>query len=130
MAEVNQIKDINHTFGNDIISSGTGDLATVTTAERGKQRVLRRLLTRNGGYIWHPEYGAGLPAFIGQSLSSDRFEEIKGLIFSQIFLEDAVSKTPEPEILLQTIQGGLYCQINYIDNPTRQAVVLTFNVSP
>lgn len=79
------VYDINHNFGEDIQLSAQNDLQNVSDLVRSQQRVLRRLLTPTGSYIWHPEYGAGLPAFVGKDLSSDRFDQIKSLITSQIF---------------------------------------------
>lgn len=122
------INDLDQNFGSDLTLSAISDLQSVSGLVRSQQRVLRRLLTNPGDYIWHPDYGAGLPSFVGQYLSSSRFDEIKSLILSQIYLEDSVAKTPEPEILLQTIQSGLFVQINYTENASRQPVVLTFEV--
>lgn len=121
--------DINCSYGNDIVPSASGDLGTVTGAMRSQQRVLRRLLTAINGYIWHPSYGAGLPNFVGQALSSDLFTQIKSLIQSQIALESSVAQSPAPQIFLQTIAGGIFCQINYYLNPTQQPIVLNFEVS-
>lgn len=123
------IYDVSLDWGNDLVLSSTGDLQTVSGAARSEQRVLRRLLTVPGNYIWHPEYGAGVPALIGQALSLDLFDQIKALIKANIFLEESVAQTPPPDIFLQTIQSGLFCQINYIDNPTKESIVLTFNTS-
>ena len=58
--------DISHQFSADLSLSPTGDLATITAPQLTQQRVLRRLLTNPGDYIWHPSYGAGLAAFVGQ----------------------------------------------------------------
>jgi len=122
------LNDIYQNYGQDIQVSITGDLLISNGSTRSQQRVLRRLLTSPLDYIWHTDYGAGVGNFVGQALSSDLFDEIRSLINSQIFLEDSVSQTPPPEIFLQTIQGGLWCQINYTENPTQQPIVLTFNV--
>lgn len=120
--------DISQNFGSDFSFSARNDLLTSSDIEKSRQRVLRRLLTNPGDYIWHPQYGTGLQRFIGQSLSSDRFDEIRSLITSQIFLEESVAKTPQPVILLQTIQGGLFVQINYTQASTQSQVMLTFDV--
>jgi hypothetical protein len=120
--------DINHEFGNDIQASPTHDLSVVSGATRSQQRVLRRLLTSINGYIWHTDYGAGIPSYIGQALNEDLFLQIKSLIQSQINLESSVAQNPAPVILLQTISNGLYCQINYYLNPTQQPITLNFNV--
>jgi len=120
--------DISQNFGDDFSFSARNDLLTVADVDKSKQRILRRLLTNPGDYIWHPQYGAGLQQFIGQSLSSDRFDEIRSLITSQMFLEESVAKAPAPVILLQTIQGGLFVQINYTHASTQNQVMLTFDV--
>ena len=52
--------DINHLWGNDLAFSATGDLATADVPTLTQQRVLRRLLTNPGDYIWELDYGAGL----------------------------------------------------------------------
>jgi hypothetical protein len=121
--------DIYQNFGEDLSFSAINDLRIVSESERSKQRVLRRLLTSIRGYIWHPEYGAGLPAFVGTSRSSDRSDQIKSLILSQIFLEPSVALTPEPKIIFQTIQDGIFVQINYTESTTKQPIVLNFDIS-
>lgn len=120
--------DIYNNYGEDLVLSATNDLQVSSDMLRGEQRVLRRLLTNPVDYIWNPDYGAGLPSFVGQTLSLDTFDQVKSLITSQIFLEEAVSQNPPPQIFLQTIQAGLFCQIEYTDNPSKQAIVLTFDV--
>ena len=126
----NQIKyDISNNFGEDMVLSSTDDLLNVSDLELSKQRVLKRLLTNPGDYIWHTDYGAGLGRYVGDALSPDLFDEIKSLILSQIFLEDSVANNPEPQISMQTIQGGLFVQINYVDNPSKQPIVLSFSVN-
>ena len=42
--------------------SASGDLLTT---DDPTNRILRRLLTNPGDYLWHPDYGAGLPSRIG-----------------------------------------------------------------
>lgn len=127
-ATPNLLNDINCNWGSDIIPYA-GDLDTVYGSNRSKQRVLRRLLTNPGSYIWEPTYGAGLPSFIGQALSEDNFDQIKSLILSNMFLEDSVSQTPPPQIFIQTIQNGVFLQINYIESPTQNPIVLTFDLN-
>ncbi len=60
------MKDIYHYIGGDLSTSPTGDLRPVENTERGKQRVLRRLITNPGDYIYHPTYGAGLGQKVGE----------------------------------------------------------------
>lgn len=122
------LNDISHNFGQDLSFSATGDLMPVSGSARGQQRILRRLFTNTPNYIWHANYGAGLPNAVGQALTNDFFDQIKSLITSQIFLEQSVAQSPQPKIYLQTIQKGLFCQIEYTDNPSKEAIVFTFDV--
>jgi phage baseplate assembly protein W len=122
------VNDINHDIGQDLHLSSLNDISHSSGLSRSQQRVLRRLLTNPGDYIWHSNYGAGLAKYIGQSLNSDRFDEIKSTIISQIFLEDSVSKDVQPEIFIQTIQGGVFIQINYVESVSKNPIVLSFNL--
>ncbi len=120
------MKDLYHYVGNDLAASATGDLQTVDGAIKGQQRILRRLLTNPKSYIWHPEYGAGLPSYIGALID---LPKIRALIRGQMLLEAAVAKTPEPVIDLQVIPEGLSAQIQYVDAVTKQAQTLSFSVT-
>ena len=122
--------DISHQWGADLLIGSTGDLVTVTGVQRGQQRLLRRLLTSPGDYIWHPDYGAGLARFIGQPGNA---LQIRAVIRSQIFKEVAVARTPEPVIDVQFSPAGAvgaaYVHIRYVDAPTGQTQTLFFSVS-
>ena len=124
------LNDISHYMGADLNVSATGDLQAANGTLRGQQRVLRRLLTNPGDYLAHPEYGAGLPQYVGQAV--DAFK-IEALIRSQILLEDSVAQTPAPTITVTPINrgitGGLAVHIQYVDANTTAPVNLSFNVS-
>lgn len=120
------LNDLTHYFSNDLNISNTGDIATVTGINRGQQRILRRLLTNPGAYIFQPQYGAGLPQFIGQVLN---IPQITALIRSQIFLEDSVAKNPPPSITVTPILNGVSVYIKYTDASSDSASVLSFNVN-
>lgn len=123
------INDINHYWGGDLAVGPTGDLALANSTLRGQQRVLRRLLTNPGDYFFHPDYGAGLPQYVGQPLDVGK---IVALIRSQILLEDSVAKTPAPQITVQQLSTdltGLSVTIAYNDALSQQPTVLSFNVT-
>lgn len=117
--------DISHFMGGDLSISASGDLASVTGKDEGTQRLLRRLTTNLGDYLWHLDYGAGLPAKVG-SIADQR--EIQGLIRSQIFLESFVAKTPEPVIEVKPISNGISVSIKYTDAVTQKVTSLSFDV--
>jgi hypothetical protein len=122
------LNDLFHFWGTDLEASAAGDLLTVSGTQRGQQRVLRRLLTNPGDYIFQPEYGAGLPGFLGQPIDS---QKIKAAIRAQMLLEDSVAKTPDPVISIS--QGAsdntaFSVSIAYNDAVTNTPVTLSFTV--
>ena len=124
------MNDIYHVWDSDLSTSATGDLAIVSGSTLGQQRVLRRLLTNPGDYIWHIDYGAGLASFVGAPASET---QIMATIRSQIFQEAAVAQTPEPIINVQISPAGasstIYVDIRYTDSISGETQMLTFSVS-
>ena len=121
--------DISHQWGSDLTIGSTGDLVAVAGATRGQQRLLRRLLTSPGDYIWQPDYGAGLARFIGQPGNA---LQIRAVVRSQIFKEAAVARTPEPviDVSFGPAGGGgtVYVHIRYVDADSGQTQLLSFSV--
>lgn len=121
--------DISHQWGSDLGTGSTGDIATASGPLLGQQRVLRRLLTNPGEYLWQPDYGAGLARFIGQP---GNVLQIRAVVRSQIFKEAVVARTPEPVIDVELAPGGaagaVYVHIRYVDAPSGQTQILSFPV--
>jgi len=120
------MKDLNHYVGDDLSLSPTGSLSPVEGMERGKQRILRRLITNPGDYIFHPEYGAGLGRYVG---ALTNIPEIISLIRGQILLEDCVMKKPAPVISVTPSNETLSVNISYTDSPQGEPVTLSFEVN-
>jgi phage baseplate assembly protein W len=120
------VPDLLHQFGSDLATSPAGDLATVDVPLLTVQRVLRRLLTNPGAYIWHPGYGAGLPRFVGRTIN---VAAIIGVVRGQLFQEAGVARTPEPSIEVAADTGGsVFLTIQYVDAATQKPSVLGFSV--
>jgi phage baseplate assembly protein W len=118
--------DISHTFGADLSLSATGDLLCVTGDTLTQQRVLRRLLTNAGDYIWQLAYGAGLGQMVGQPANATAIENI---IRSQIFGESSVAQVPAPVITTAVNPDGtVTTTIQYADAATGATSTLTFQV--
>lgn len=114
-------------WGGDLSAGPTGDLALVGGTALGQQRVLRRLLTNPGDYIWHLQYGAGLAHYVGQVAN---VAAIVATIRSQIFMESSVARLPEPVIEVQSApDGSVYVYLRYVDATTGATQVLSFSVS-
>ncbi len=123
------LQDLYHYWADDLIVSNTGDLLTVDGTLRGQQRVLRRLLTNPGDYIAHPDYGAGLPASIGQPIDIGK---VAALIRAHMLLENCVAKLPPPTVTVTPLDsdpGAFTVAIAYNDADADQPVVLAFTVS-
>lgn len=124
------MNDIFQVWETDLTTSATGDLAVVSGSSLGQQRVLRRLLTNPGDYIWHTDYGAGLASFIGTPANE---MQIKATIRSQIFREAAVARIPEPLIDVRVYPSGalstIYVDIRFTDASNGETQTLTFSVS-
>ncbi len=120
------MQDVYHVWGGDLATGPSGDLVIAFGSDLGQQRVLRRLLTNPGDYIWQPDYGAGLGAYVGVSVHAD---EIAATIRSQMFQEASVARSPEPVITIQASDGGaVYVHIQYLDLTTSINQVLAFTV--
>jgi len=120
------MQDASVVWGADLSASSTGDLALAADTTLGQQRVLRRLLTNPGDYIWQLDYGAGLAAFVGMPVD---VLAIRAAIRSQIFKEAAVSRIPEPLIDVQgSADGSVIVQIRYVDSTLGTTQVLSFRV--
>jgi hypothetical protein len=119
--------DIAHQYGSDLTLSATGDLALSDGTQAGRERVLRRLLTAPGAYIWHLAYGAGLPRFVGEVANKLR---IAAVARSQMYREAAVARTPAPEINVDVQPTGVVTLgIKYQDAATQATVPLNFNLN-
>lgn len=120
------MSDLWHIIGGDLDAAATGDVLQVDGLDETSQRLLRRLITNPGDYVWHPEYGAGLGSKVGELYDAGA---IIGLIRSQIFLEANVARTPAPVITVTPIPDGMSARIQYYDNSTGVLATLAFNVN-
>ena len=122
--------DISHQWGSDLSLSPTGDLALADGPLLTRQRLLRRLLTNRGDYIWQLGYGAGLPGFVGQPANSSG---IAALVRGQMFKEPGVATAPAPDIEVSPMigsgsTGGLALSLRYADADTSATQALSFTV--
>jgi phage baseplate assembly protein W len=119
--------DVSQLWGDDLSLNPTGDLGLASGSALGQQRVLRRLLTNQGEYIWQPTYGAGLAQFIGGPINA---LQIRAVIRSQIFKESSVARNPEPVIdVVSSGDGTVYVHVRYVDSASGQTQTLSFSVS-
>jgi hypothetical protein len=132
------LSDLYQIWSTDLQQSNSGDIMPVTGTDRGKQRILRRLLTNPadpkvpndpGEYIFDPTYGAGLRKYIGKNQDKGTLDRLQGIVQGQILQEAVVASTPAPVISIQQLPDfSLWVWIQYTDAATGVPVVLSFNV--
>ncbi|MBV8049006.1 MAG: hypothetical protein JO171_17790 [Paludibacterium sp.] len=120
------MSDLYHYMGGDLTTSPTGDLALASGVERGKQRLLRRLLTNPGDYLFEPDYGAGLGSEVG-AVSNPA--QVAARIRGQLALEACVAADPPPAVTLRADNDTLSVDIQYTDAPSGEPTTLSFDVS-
>lgn len=117
---------ISHTFGGDLDLSASGGLAVVDGATESQQSIMRRLFTNPGAYLWHLDYGAGLPAAIGRNITA---AEIQGVIATQMLEETGVDQSqPVSTSVTGNSIGDYHCSITYTDAATGTVQPLTFTI--
>lgn len=123
------LQDVNHTWGEDIGVSNTGDIALVGGDDRGQQRILRRLMTNPGDYVFQTNYGAGVLQAIG---SPEDKGKLVATIRAQVLLEDSVAPIPAPTTTVQAAGAdfsSLAISVSYTDQPSNAPTVLAFVAS-
>jgi hypothetical protein len=118
--------DIDLWFGGDLSVGSTGDIALATGSFLTEQRVLRRLLTNAGDYIWQLGYGAGLGQFVGQPGAP---AIIAGVTRTQMLREAGIAATPAPVIAADSaVDGTVNLAVQYVDANTAAVRSLSFSV--
>src|SRR5277367_3642120 len=115
--------DLSHVFGGDVQVSANGDLLTASSLSLSQQRILRRLMTNPGDYIWHPKYGAGLPAMIGQPINA---ATVQSIVTGQMYLERSVVQVPPPVVNVASFPNGMFVEIQYTEADSGQPQTLSF----
>lgn len=87
--------EISLEWHDDFQLDANGDLLVVEGDDEVRQRLERRLFTAVQGYVWHPEYGAGLPQKIGDPWS---LSKINSVVLAQLYLEASVASYPSAQL--------------------------------
>lgn len=118
---------LSHVVGGDLVLASNATIATVSDAEETKQKILRRLCTNPGGYIWHTDYGAGLPAMVGMAMDAGT---IQSVVQQQMTQESGVDQTQPVTVSVTSTPAGLFrCDISYTDSQTQTVQALTYQAS-
>lgn len=105
-------------YGQDFIVNPQGGLQTAVGWDEIRQSVIRFLLTCRqqleasgimvyADYIWHPEYGLGLPVFVGELESVNAIQEIERLCKAAVAANLAIAKRPPAKVIINKDQHTL-----------------------
>lgn len=121
--------DLAHTWGQDIEIDSSGDLRLVRSSDLTRERVIRRLLTSPGDYIWSLSYGAGLSRIIGTPVDT---RAVEAMIRLQMRSEQSVQTSPPPVVKKagDTRQNSdtLALSIQYVESGTNRPYDLVLDV--
>jgi hypothetical protein len=91
-------------WSGDLSVGPSGDISVAPARMEIRQRIVRRLLTNPGDYIWHSNYGAGLGKFVGEPYSPDLVEST---IAGQLRNESLIASVPAPVVRADAVSPGL-----------------------
>ena len=115
--------DFSLEWSGDFQIDSSGDLLVVDGDVEVRQRLERRLFTAVQGYVWHPDYGAGLPQKIGSVYTR---EQILSICQKQLNLEASVAPNPPAKLDVSPQPSGLVViSIQYFDAVTGDTVSFT-----
>jgi len=117
--------DVALEWHSDFMLDSKGGLLLVDGDDAVRQRLERRLFTATQSYVWHQDYGAGLPQKIGSILSVN---EIKSVVASQLNLESTVALNPPAQLAVAALPnnpGSFVISIQYWDAKTGRSVSFT-----
>jgi hypothetical protein len=96
-------------WGGDLSVGASGDINVALIQAEIQQRLVRRLLTNPGEYVWHADYGAGLGGYVGETYSPGFIE---GAVLNQLQLEALIAGTPAPSVQTSLSVTGPFSTIS------------------
>ena len=121
--------DVSLEWGGDFVVSASGGLLLADRDDLARQRIERRLFTAVRGYLWHQDYGVGIPQKIGRTVNVNT---LTALVRSQIALEAAVAPYPVPIISVTEDANNLNLytiSISYTSATNGSPVTLSISTS-
>lgn len=116
-------------YGGDILLTPARSIAVATGVDGVNQRILRRVISAAGNYLWHPKEGVGAGKDVGAVPNQQTLSRIKARINGAVLYDDDVAKSPAPMITFDTkIANLLSVTIKYTYAPTGQLQTLSFNL--
>lgn len=107
MSVVTGAVEISLAPGGDFQLQPNGDLVlaidTNGATPATQQRLYRLLTTNPGDDLFNPQYGAGLPALVGQPTTAASIAQLRAKILSALLSDPSVASSPAPSITIQPV---------------------------
>jgi len=118
--------DLNHFWSSDIEVSGSGDASFVDGSTESQQLIIRDICTNPGDYIWHPEYGCGAGAYVGET--ANKLKELKAKILFRLAAYPEILRSPVPEVTISPDDTKINIKIKYQEAESQKWAILNFDV--
>jgi phage baseplate assembly protein W len=115
--------DLNLPWGGDLSLSPQGGTELISGSALTQQRIIRRLLTNQGDYIWDPTYGGNLRQYVDEPFD---VAAVTAHVQAQTVLESTVQSVLSVVLTFQPSLGIATCTINYTASTATGPQVLTF----
>ncbi len=121
------LTDLSSTWDGDLALSASGDLATVESGT-GKvfQRLVRTLFTNPDAMELHPEFGAGIGSWEGQTFGPSQAQALQSLVYQNVLGDPDIK---DPEVSVEIVNPSLVSvTVSYLDAVTGQPSTFSFGV--
>lgn len=128
-------------WGGDFTYDATGDLVLATGDNAIRERLIRMILTSPNlvvdgvaiGFaddIYHPTWGAGLRAQVGETMNATQQNALAGRIRQQLAADASVATSPPPSVAYSTSGNAMFLKVTYYDTNGQKQVLPTFSLTP
>ena len=132
--------DVYLEWNNDLVLTPNGDVQTATGWDEIRQRIVRRLITNSArtlpdgsttapDYVFHPGYGEGLGALVGQNPDSQFAAAVTARINAAVLVDTAVDPGAVPVVSFSQPQPGTWIVYIKVNLANRQSGIVSVRIS-
>lgn len=90
----------------DIDVDSTGDIAVIEAEDCLVANLQDRLFTCRGGVLLHPDFGAGVPDWVGERMDENRIADLKVYVKQQVLEDPRVAEVLQVDVIEPTSDIG------------------------
>ncbi len=121
------LTDLSATWDGDLALSASGDLALVEPGTgKAYQRLIRTLFTNPDAMELHPDFGAGIGSWEGQTFGQSQAQALQSLVYQNVLGDPDIT---DPEVSVDIVNPSLVSvTVSYLDAVTGQPSTFSFGV--